>query len=32
MGIFDRVNEFREQRRERKEITDALSLDNKKFW
>jgi hypothetical protein len=32
MNIFDRVNQYREQREERKEIKNALSLDNKRFW
>lgn len=32
MKFIDRVNEFKEQRKERKEITDALSLENNKFY
>jgi hypothetical protein len=32
MGILDRVNEFKAQREERKEIRSALDLHNDKFW
>jgi hypothetical protein len=32
MKIFDRVNEYKAQREERKEIRSALDLHNDKFW